>query len=591
MAVRGDVDSWVRRLRIGSGLVLFSFTTTHLINHAFGLISYEAAEAARRTALGSWHTDWGSSIVLAALFVHVGATLTGLARRRSLLLPAWQLAQIGLGLAIPFLLVIHILSTRGMDFVHGVRVNYYLELWLLWPGLAVRQIILVLLVWLHGCLGIHYWLRSRSFYRPLRPWLLALAVLLPTLSITGFISGGRDIHRAVSENPGLLETWAETFHWVPPSETTWVFETQDIILALVGCALLAAIAFHLAARLLGFKRRRIRVTYDDGTEVNIPPGTSVLEASMIGRVPHASICGGRGRCSTCRVRITRGQNQLPHPQHDELRVLRRLDTPRHVRLACQLRPTADLSVTRLIPTDAMFDQAMRKMSPRQGLEREIAVLFVDLRGFTRISEGRLPYDVVYVLNRYFRAMGKAIESEGGMVDKFIGDGIMALFGVSVDGEVAARQALAATRRMGEALELLNRSLGDDLPEGLRMGIGLHIGPAIIGEMGYGHATALTAIGDTVNVASRLEAATKELGVELLVSDEVMLRAGFDNGEGEPREIAIRGRNGPARVRAFDHAVDAPLLEAPGFPADDHGIIPRVTSFISQVRTRINRYSD
>ena len=180
----------------------------------------------------------------------------------------------------------------------------------------------------------------------------------------------------------------------------------------------------------------------------------------------------------------------------------------------------------LLPAEAGPGEVLLGMDPRSGAEREVAVLFADLRGFTRISERRLPYDTVFVLNRYFEAMGTAIERAGGRVDKFIGDGIMALFGLARRarsggaGRPRRRAADGARRWSGSTA-----SWRAELDEPLRMGIGLHLGPAIIGEMGWGRAASLTAIGDTVNVASRLEALTKELGVQLVVSERLARRAG------------------------------------------------------------------
>ena len=132
---------------------------------------------------------------------------------------------------------------------------------------------------------------------------------------------------------------------------------------------------------------------------------------------------------------------------------------------------------------------------------------------------------MFILNRYFKAMGEVIEGAGGRVDKFIGDGIMALFGLESDAAAASRAALEAARGMAQALDLLNRDLAVELEEPLRMGIGLHLGPVILGEMGHGPAASLTAIGDTVNVASRLEALTKEFACMVVVSAQLVERAG------------------------------------------------------------------
>jgi adenylate cyclase len=199
----------------------------------------------------------------------------------------------------------------------------------------------------------------------------------------------------------------------------------------------------------------------------------------------------------------------------------------------------------------------RRVDLAQGSEREIAILFVDIRGFTALSEGRLPYDVVFVLNRYFAAIGLAVESAGGRVDKFIGDGIMALFGVEAGAEAGCRDALAAARLMSLRLIELNQALRAELAEPLRIGIGIHAGPAIVGEMGYGSAAALTAIGDAVNTASRLEALTKEYECELIVSDELILRAGLDRNLFAWRETEIRGKQERLAIAILASAQDLP----------------------------------
>ncbi|MDX1401307.1 MAG: adenylate/guanylate cyclase domain-containing protein, partial [Kiloniellales bacterium] len=148
--------------------------------------------------------------------------------------------------------------------------------------------------------------------------------------------------------------------------------------------------------------------------------------------------------------------------------------------------------------------------------------------------------VVFILNRYFAAMGQAIETAGGHVDKFIGDGVMALFGIEEESEEACRSAISAVRAMAGALSDLNRHLEHELGNPLRIGIGLHFGPAIVGEMGHGAARHLTAVGDTVNTASRLESMTKDFDVQLVVSSVVAEAAGVAL-KAERRDVALRGR--------------------------------------------------
>ena len=195
----------------------------------------------------------------------------------------------------------------------------------------------------------------------------------------------------------------------------------------------------------------------------------------------------------------------------------------------------------------------------QGAEQDVAILFADLRAFTAFAERRLPYDVVFVLNQYFAAMGDAIEQSGGYLDKFVGDGVMALFGLHGDPGRGCLEALRAAVAMAEALDTLNQTLAADLAEPLQLGIGIHVGSAIVGEMGHRRARSLTAVGDAVNIASRLEALTKEYGAQLVFSDEVARRAGVDLGETPTFDVDIRGRTAPLRVRVATRASDLTLL--------------------------------
>jgi len=215
--------------------------------------------------------------------------------------------------------------------------------------------------------------------------------------------------------------------------------------------------------------------------VTVPIGFSVLEASRYAGLPHASVCGGRGRCSTCRVRILTARTQPP-PDEAESRVLRRLGVPHDVRLACQLRPISDLTVTPLLPATATAADGRPPGDSHNGREQEVVVLFADLRRFTRLAEHRLPYDVVFFLNRYFEAVGGAIRRSGGVANQYTGDGVMALFGVDAGPDEGCRHALAAAAEMVRSVAALSEALAADLPEPLRIGIGIHTGPAVVGRM-------------------------------------------------------------------------------------------------------------
>ncbi len=286
----------------------------------------------------------------------------------------------------------------------------------------------------------------------------------------------------------------------------WAYQVRDTGLQ----AMIFILLILLMSRLFWFlhfrKERLITLTYPGGKKVAAPPGTTILDISKLGNIPHASVCGGRGRCSTCRVRITSGGDQIAPPSDHELTVLKRVGASEGTRLACQVPAMSDMTVTPLLADKSPSHRSsFARPAYLQGREKDIGILFADLRSFTKFSESKLPYDVVFVINQYFRHMGEAIEKSGGHLDKFIGDGVMALFGLEDSSDQAAQKALSAAKEMAIALEQMNQSLKSDLGEPLRIGIGLHMGQTIIGEMGYGKATSITAIGDAVNTASRLEA--------------------------------------------------------------------------------------
>ena len=321
--------------------------------------------------------------------------------------------------------------------------------------------------------------------------------------------------------------------------------------------MIAVLLARLARRLWQRRHGLIRIDYPDGRFVEVMPGTSVLEASRLAGIPHAHVCGGRGRCSTCRVRVRAEAGSIDPPGETERRVLRRIRATSNVRLACQLRPKGKVEVTPLLPPFAYAMDGRRRVDVAQGREREIAIMFTDIRGFTALSEGRLPYDVVFILNRYFAAVGRSVESAGGRIDKFLGDGVMALFGIDDGAQGGSRGALAAARMISERMDELNASLRDELDEPLRIGIGIHTGPIIVGEMGYGGTSSITAIGDAVNTASRLQELTKEYGCELVVSEAVVLRAGLELSGFPRHEIEIRGKREMLAIRTLSRAAELP----------------------------------
>jgi adenylate cyclase len=531
----------IRRVRLVSGLALGFFLLTHLLNHALGLVSLAAMEAGRVWFVALWQSWPGTVALYGAVAAHFAVALLALYRRRTLRMPLREALQYAFGLALPFLVVGHAVSTRGMTALSGQEARYadvVYGLWVAAPHNGARQAATLLLAWAHVCLGIWFWLNARTWFRGAAPALFAVALLVPVLALLGFAEAGAD----------LAASGVRRIRPADDPELARRLNALETPLVWSFAAALAAVLGARGIRAWAGRSRRIRVAYPDGRVVTVPAGWSVLEASRIGRIPHVSVCGGRGRCSTCRVRVLEGGAVLPAPSEAEAATLARFGAGVHVRLACQLRPTADLTVAPVISAAERGSAALRRVAgPEASREREIAVLFCDLRGFTRLSEGRLPFDTVFILNRFFEVVGEAVEAEGGHLDKFIGDGALALFGLSEPLDVAAPRALRAASRIGRGLADLNRSLADELGGPLRIAMGLHSGPAIVGAMGYGDASTLTAVGDTINTASRLEGVAKELDAELVVSAELAKQAGLDSADGERRSVPIRGREAPVEV--------------------------------------------
>jgi adenylate cyclase len=547
----GPKTPWDRRIRLWTGLVLFAFLTTHLTNHALGLISLQAMEAGRVWFLAVWRSPIGTAAFYGSLLTHSALAFYSFYRRRSLRMPAWEAAQLLLGFTIPLFLIAHVVGTRFAYEWFGAVDSYSRMIHLYWvavPAIGVKQAIFLGLAWTHGCVGIHYWLRLKPWYSKWFPLLFAAALLVGVVALLGFTQAGREVSRLVQ-----IPDWTETEAYGPGREQRAVIERMRDILWYGYVALLVLV---LAARtvrsVIESRGRTVRITYPGGREVAAPAGITVLEASRMAGIAHASVCGGRGRCSTCRIRVIGGLEDLPPAALAEQRVLERIAAPPNVRLACQLRPVDAVSVFPVLSPKAQASAGAAQPEYAAGQEREIAVLFADLRGFTRLSEKKLPYDVVFFLNRYFEVMGEAIDRAGGVINQFTGDGVMALFGVHDGPEEGCRRAIRAACVMVEGLKEMNEYLSEELDDPLRMGVGIHTGPTVVGRMGRGVALYLTAVGDTVHVASRFQDLTKEYACQLVISEQVAERAGLDVSAFPRHELAVRNRTEPIVIRTIEN---------------------------------------
>ena len=547
---RGGTRPRLRRLlrahpwRLGTGLVLFGFALSHFLNHALGLVSLPVMEAVQEVRSGFWRSAPGTVLLYGSLGVHAVLGVAGTLARRSWRLPPWQLVQVGLGLAIPVLGAAHVVGTRVLAQRLGKDDSYRFVLDGLWPDVAIAQSLFLVAVWTHGVIGLRLWLREKPWYPRLAPLLLALALLVPALATAGWIEAARRLP---------LEAGEVRASPLPGDGAEWpALATRG---AWTGLAALAALL--LIRRGLDARGARVSVRYADGRRARLRPGATLLEGSRAAGLAHASACGGRGRCTTCRVLVTEGAEGLPPPNATETAALARIHAPPGVRLACQIRPAAPLAVRLLVPAGEAANAGLD--AARWGVERRITVLFADLRGFTALAERLYPYDSVFLLNRYCELMARAVALHGGTVDKFLGDGVMALFGSAPAPapDAGAADALAAALAMLDALDALNAEFQGTLREPLRMGIGLHAGPVVLGRVG---GAALTALGDTVNIASRLESLNKEFGSVLVASCAALEAAGLTLSGAELRDVPVRGREAALRVAV---ARQRPVLEAAG----------------------------
>lgn len=530
-----------QQIRLTAGLVLFTFAFFHFLNHALGNISLAAMDRGQDLRGMIWQSTVGIWVLYTALLTHAGLALWKTARRRTWRMPLWEAAQIVLGLLIPYVLIKHIFVTRGAMTAFDSYIDYRHELSALWPADALWQSGLLLLVWIHGCIGLHYWLRMKSWYARVRTPLFGVAVLVPVLALTGWITAAR---RLVLENGQKLNVTAA-------QKAELMSVVQDVRIGFYALVT-AVILLFLIRKAVAFFRSRITIRYLNGRAIKAAPGPTLLEISRMKGIPHMSICGGRARCSTCRTLILSGSADLTKPGRTEAHVLQRIGASANVRLACQLRPRSDMIVRplfspgRAIGRDGLHDRY------RWGVEQKVAVMFIDLRGFTSLSEGKLPFDVVFILNRYVDGVVRIIGKNGGMVDKVMGDGVMALFGVEAPFESGVRAAVATISDLTEELQRVNADLAGHISTPLRVAVGLHGGTAILGRIGLdgksGVASGLTALGDVVNVASRLEGVSKEENAMAAISSEIIEAAGLQiNGNVTRRSVVVRGRQAPLDV--------------------------------------------
>jgi adenylate cyclase len=546
----------VRQVRLVCGMVLFTYLISHFLNHALGNISLDAMAEGIEYHIAFWQFLPVAIIFYTSVLLHSGLGIWALYQRRQFSWKAMEPLQLALGLSVPLLVAVHIIGARLGQALYGHEKLYPQELYAFWVSHPIKalQISSVLVIaWVHGCIGLYFWLRMKPWFKRAAPYLLAAAVLVPTLALLGFYQAGRTVIALSSDTAWQAANLGER-QVGTPAEQGMLDNIVDYFIAgylgLIGIVILARGARALLERSAGM----INLSYGNGRTVRVPKGLSVLEASLRNNVPHASVCGGRARCSTCRIRVIGDHTTLPEPSQREAFVLARVGAnDPSIRLACQLRPTGDLTFFQLFIPSLASANAHASNPARIGEERYLVSLFVDMRGSTKLAEKRLPFDTVFVVNRFLAAVSQAVIECGGQPNQFVGDGMLALFGLAASAQTACRQAIRAAALISTNIDELNRFLSYDLREPIRFGIGIHGGEVIVGDIGYRDHMVFTALGDPVNVAARLQDMTKTLACEAIISEEVRATAGLGEHDLPQQEVEIRGRAEPMTVRVVAEA--------------------------------------
>ncbi len=556
----------LNRFRLYSGLVLLSFVTGHFINHALGLISINTMVTGTRYLLVPWQSFPGTVLFTGALLTHTGIALWSLWRRQTLRMSAWETTQIVLGLSAPFLLAAHVFGTRGLAETTTFDPSYYTTLTVLWvaaPWRGLLQAVAAVVVWTHACIGLHAWLRIYPVYARQQNIALAGAVLLPTLALAGYVAAGNRIRELAAQDGWVTSLFSQS--GAEPGMTQLTMDRESNFQLAFAALLIALAVARLIRGQIDKRRKKPRLYYAPGNKMaELMPDATLLESIRAAGIPHASVCGGHGRCSTCRVRIGKGLETLEPASAHELKVLSRVTQSPSVRLACQLRPTDDIEIAALVRPDAGPNQAARRTGYRQGQELNVAFLFVDLRGSTKLSEQRLPFDVVFILNLFFAELAEALEETNGHYAQFNGDGLLAIYGLTSGPDQGCAEAIEGAKAMFRRLATLNQRLRDELVEDLKIGVGIHAGEAIVGSMGPPASPIISALGDNVNIAARLESQTKEFAVPMVISTTVAERSATPMDAQQHHSIRVKGRDQAVGVYAINH----PDRLAPGTAKKD-----------------------
>ncbi|MBC8158862.1 MAG: 2Fe-2S iron-sulfur cluster binding domain-containing protein, partial [Alphaproteobacteria bacterium] len=336
-----------KQLRLWSGLIVAAFVIPHLVNHSFGILSFDALEAVRRILNAPWKSPVGGPLLFSAFLVHFLLALVSLYRRPHLRMARWEAAQLIFGLLVWPLLMAHAIGTRGSNYILGIDPTYPFIIASIWSGgfwIILKQSVLLLVVWGHLTVGLHYWLRLKPWYARVVPYVYPAAVTLPILALLGFLRSGLEVERNAADPYWAQGVFAD-YYASPPGLRELHAGLEPIFLAIVAGLVALTLAARLGRRAYRNRHGTFQIQLPEGRSIRTLVGTSVLEAIQGAGIEHAAVCGGRGRCTTCRISVGEAMEHLPKPNAMEARALAKIDAAPTIRLACQVRPRRDLNAT------------------------------------------------------------------------------------------------------------------------------------------------------------------------------------------------------------------------------------------------------
>jgi len=287
--------------------------------------------------------------------------------------------------------------------------------------------------------------------------------------------------------------------------------------------------------------------------IEIKEEQTILQASLEADIPHYHACGGKARCSTCRVVVQEGGDHLSHPNKAEQNLRTKKKFPENVRLACQTKVISnDVKIQRIIKDETDLNLYVYGSECENiqtvGDEKAMALFFLDIRNFTPFIEQHLPFDVIHIIRRLNIMFSEIIVKHNGKIIEFTGDGFYAVFGFDEPIKEAVNNAYAAGKQILNSLIGLNENyITKYFDHKIDVGIGLHSGKVIVGKTGIKDYNPYTVMGFPVNVAARLESATKELNNNFIISDYAYKFLSEKNNAPE-KQIKLKGVSEPFCVR-------------------------------------------